>query len=72
MTVVNFEIKPKTVHHKYRRQDIDLTFVPATDNTDAHWRWHVAITRVYEFDGTAEAEDKALKAAMAKIDAFGD
>lgn len=70
--VVAMAVKPKSVRHKHRQHDIILTFVPATATEKARWEYQAIIIRRYEFDGEADSEQAALKAAQKKIDAFAD
>lgn len=75
MSVHKFEVKPKKIMTKYRRQDVSVEFVPeGTDATGAKvkafWAWKVVVTRVYEFEGTATSQQDAVDLAKKRIDTF--
>ena len=71
-TVVAMQVRPKTVVVKHRKQDIVLTFIPATVTAKASWHWEAVITRRYAFEGETVSEQGAMAAAKAKIDAFAE
>lgn len=62
--VIQFKAPPKSVRVDYKGRSITITYQPATQV----WHWEFEQVARTPFDGDAESEKAALKAAKKRID----
>lgn len=61
--VHKLNIPPKQVRETYRKQQIVVTYVPAT----GEWAWKVEFTAKLTFDGEAKTQHGALNKAREQV-----
>ncbi len=57
-------VKPKQSHHKYKRYDITVTYIPI----DKEFKWSFKYTTTVTLGGRETSADLALHAAKAEVD----